>query len=52
MVDYKCGEVIDVVNGENFPRFLIYDIIRYEGNEVNLLPADDLASVATFTEVQ
>jgi len=26
--------VIDVVNGEKFPRFLIYDIIRYEGNEV------------------
>ena len=45
-------QVIDVVNGEKFPRFLIYDIIRYEGNEVNLLPADDLASVATFTEVQ
>jgi len=26
--------VIDVVNGEKFPRFLIYDIVRYEGNEV------------------
>jgi len=26
--------VIDTVNGEKFPRFLIYDIIRYEGNEV------------------
>ena len=30
-------QVIDVVNGEKFPRFLIYDIIRYEGNEVNIL---------------
>ena len=27
-------KVIDTVNGEKFPRFLIYDIIRYEGNEV------------------
>ena len=48
--------MIDVVNGKNFPRFLIYDIIRYEGNEVSLLPANDLASVhhrhITFTEVQ
>lgn len=26
--------VIDVVNGQKFPRFLIYDIVRYEGNEV------------------
>jgi len=26
--------VIDVVKGVNYPRFLIYDIIRYEGNEV------------------
>jgi len=26
--------VIDVVNGTSFPRFLIYDIVRYEGNEV------------------
>jgi len=26
--------VIDVVNGQKYPRFLIYDIIRYEGNEV------------------
>ena len=23
--------VIDTVNGENVPRFLIYDIVRYEG---------------------
>ena len=28
--------VIDVVNGVSFPRFLIYDIIRYEGNEVGV----------------
>lgn len=26
--------VIDTVNGQKFPRFLIYDIVRYEGNEV------------------
>ena len=26
--------VIDVVSGTSFPRFLIYDIVRYEGNEV------------------
>lgn len=26
--------VIDVVNETSFPRFLIYDIVRYEGNEV------------------
>jgi len=26
--------VIDVVNGVNFPRYLIYDILRFEGNEV------------------
>ena len=29
-------QVIDVVNGEKFPRFLIYDIVRYEGNEVSM----------------
>lgn len=26
--------VIDVVKGQQFPRYLIYDIIRFEGNEV------------------
>ena len=31
-----CAQVIDVVNGEKFPRFLIYDIVRYEGNEVSM----------------
>ena len=31
-----CSQVIDVVNGEKFPRFLIYDIVRYEGNEVSM----------------
>lgn len=26
--------VIDEVDDRRFPRFLVYDIIRYEGNEV------------------
>jgi len=30
--------VIDTVNGKKVPRFLIYDIIRYEGNEVGKCP--------------
>ena len=46
-------QVIDVVNGKKFPRFLVYDIIRYEGNEVSLLPDDDLRThFCTFTEGQ
>ena len=46
-------QVIDVVNGKKFPRFLVYDIIRYEGNEVSLLPNDDLCThFCTFTEGQ
>lgn len=30
--------VIDKVNGENIPRYLAYDIIRYEGQEVGKMP--------------
>jgi mRNA-capping enzyme len=26
--------VIDIVDGQKFPRFLVYDIIRFDGNEV------------------
>lgn len=29
--------VIDKVNGENIPRYLIYDIIRYENEDVSRL---------------
>ena len=32
--------VIDVVNGTSFPRFLIYDIVRYEGDEVSFTHPD------------
>lgn len=30
--------VIDKVNGEDIPRYLIYDIIKFEGQDVNLAP--------------
>ena len=30
--------VIDTVGGVEFPRFLIYDIVRYEGVEVRQRP--------------
>ena len=36
MILKLSAQVIDVVNGEKFPRFLIYDIVRYEGNEVSM----------------
>ena len=35
IVQVLDGEmVIDTVGGVEFPRFLIYDIVRYEGIEV------------------
>lgn len=30
--------VIDVVNNENIPRYLVYDIVKYEGQDVGKMP--------------